>query len=354
VAGCANALKTDVAIVGAGPAGAAAAISCSLSGLRVLLFERERFPRERPGETLHPGIEAPLRELGVLECVSQASFLRHQGIWVSWNSAPRFVAYGADDSGPWHGFQAWRADFDAILLKRARELGVEVRQPCRVLGPTLSGGRVSGLETAEGTTEARFVVDAAGSGHLLARRLGLPVRRGSPRLVARFGYLKGACPDRDESPAIVADEKGWTWTARVRPNLYHWTRLDLDGRRPDLDYFVPDELRGLSPCGRSRGADVSWRAVEESAGPGYFLAGDAAVVLDPASSHGVLRAILSGMLAGHLIVEAVAGSRGEDAIAQSYDAWLASWFARDVAKLRDLYSGLPKPPRWLFRSDFPE
>ncbi|CAA9514798.1 MAG: hypothetical protein AVDCRST_MAG67-3023, partial [uncultured Solirubrobacteraceae bacterium] len=66
------ALDADVAIVGTGPAGAAAAIACARSGLRVALLERSRLPRERPGETLHPGVEAPLRELGVLERVLAA------------------------------------------------------------------------------------------------------------------------------------------------------------------------------------------------------------------------------------------------------------------------------------------
>ena len=346
MAGRTDTLNADVAVVGAGPAGAAAAISCAKAGLAVIILDRERFPRERPGETLHPGIEVPLRELGTLERVYRVGFLRHGGIWVSWGDGPRFVPYGADGAGHWRGFQAWRADFDAILLKRARELGVEVLQPCRALEPTLSRGRVSGLKTSVGTLEASFVVDAAGSRHWLARALGLTIRRRSPRLIARFGYLEGECATRDEAPAIVADDGGWTWTARVRPGLYHWTRLSLDEARPD-PAFVPQELRHLQPRGRTRGADVSWRAVEEPAGRGYFLVGDAAAVLDPAASHGVLKAILSGMMAAHLITQIVRQDANESEAAQSYSAWIHRWFEHDVAGLQDLYLRLAKPPRWL-------
>ncbi len=128
-------LDADVAIAGAGPAGAAAAIACARAGLRVVLLERSALPRERPGETLHPGVEAPLRELGVLERVLDSGFARHPGVWAGWGEAPRFAAYGVDDEGPWHGFQAWRADFDALLVARAIELGAVVHEGCRALAP---------------------------------------------------------------------------------------------------------------------------------------------------------------------------------------------------------------------------
>lgn len=347
MAGRENHVRTDVAVVGAGPAGTAAAISCARAGLGVAILDRAAPPRGRPGETLHPGIEAPLRELGVLGRVLRAGFPRHEGIWVGWDAPPRFVPYGADDAGPWRGFQAWGADLDAMLLEHARDLGAEVFRPCRALRPTMSRGRVTGLETSEGRIGARFVVDAAGSGHWLARRLGLPVRRRSPRLVARFGYVAGVCPAREAIPAIVADRSGWTWTAKVRPNLYQWTRLNLDGRRTDPAY-VPTELHGLPRRGRDRGADVSWRIVGESAGPGYFMVGDAASVLDPASSHGVLKAVLSGMLAAHAITMSVAsgGVMGQ-ACASGYAGWIHERFEHDVAELRGLYARLPNPPSWV-------
>ena len=350
MAGLQNRLRADVAIVGAGPAGTATAISCLRAGLRVVILERERFPRERPGETLHPGVEPLLRRLGVLDRVSRAGFLRHEGIWVRWeDSSPRFVPYGADENGAWKGFQAWGADLDAILLEHARRLGAQIVQPCRALDVTASRDRIDGLKTSEGgVVEARFVVDAAGSRHWLARRLGLSIRHLSPRLIARFGYLKGTCRYRDSAPAIVADESGWTWTAKVRENLYHWTRLNLDGGWPEST-FVPGELRGLSPRGSSRGADVGWRVVEKPAGPGYFVVGDAAAVLDPASSHGVLKALLSGMLAAHLIVEVLVAGRGEGAVAAVHGDWVADHVARDVAELRSLYARLPRPPHWLKR-----
>jgi flavin-dependent dehydrogenase len=334
--GAASVPKADVLVLGGGPAGSAAAIRCAAIGMRVILVERELGGRERPGETLHPGIEPLLAQFGVAEEVLAAGFPRHEGNWIAWDGPPRFEAFGEDAGGPWRGFQAWRADFDALLLRRARDLGVRILQPCRALAPVVRAGRVTGLATAEGTIEAQFVVDAAGGSHLLARHLDLPIERFSPPLVAWYGYAEGACPARGDAPSIVADGEGWTWTARVLPGLYAWTRLSFDGSRP-VEGWLPEELRGLVSRGRPRGANVTWRKVAAPAGPGYFLVGDSAAVLDPASSHGVLKAIMSGILAAHKILGIARGAVAEDEAAESYGRWIGDWFFHDAGKLVEMY-----------------
>lgn len=335
----------DVVVVGTGPAGAAAAIACARVALRVVLLERSELPRERPGETLHPGVEAPLRELGVLEDLLATDLPRHPGVWVTWDGPPRLVAYGADEGGPWHGFQALRAPFDALLVARARQVGAVLHERCRAVAPIVRGGRVAGVETAHGALRARYVIDAAGAGHWLARRLDREPERRSPPLIARYGYVTGSCPARDAAPAIVADADGWTWTARVGDGVYCWTRLALaEGSRGDD--AAPAELDGLAARGRVRSADVGWRALRQAAGPGWVAAGDAAVVLDPASSHGVLRGLLSGLHAARLARGVLAGG-DERRLRWSYSDFMSAWFERDVAALTDLYRRLPDPPAWL-------
>lgn len=329
-------------VIGGGPGGAAAAISCAQRGLEVTLVESRAFPRDRPGETLHPGVEPLLRQLGV-EREASAMSLRHPGQWVTWADAPRFTPFGEDARGPWLGYQVWRADFDSLLLARASSLGVNVLQPCRALHPVLTGGRVAGVRCEQGELLARFVVDASGGGHWLGRRLRQPVREVSSRLVAHYGYCEGECPERDAAPAIVADGAGWSWTARVRPGLYQWTRLTL-GRRNAVDSSPPAEFRGLRPKGKARGSNVTWRIVPGSAGPGYFLVGDAAAVLDPAASHGVLKAMMSGILTGHLAGRVILEGCDERWAWEHYRTWLASWFCHDVGELREHYRQLGHDP----------
>jgi flavin-dependent dehydrogenase len=308
----------------------------------VVVVERSAFPREAPGETLHPGVEPLLRDLGVWQEVLAAGFLRHEGHWVRWEGPLRFVPFGRDEGGPWRGFQAWRPCFDAILLDSARRAGAKVLQPCRWVRARLEGGRVAGVDTRGGPLWAVFVVDATGRHGWLAREVGLGVGHFGPRLIAHYGYAEGSCPARDDAPALAADAGGWTWTARVRPGLYQWTRLAFGRERLDREW-LPPELRGLRRGG-ARGADVTWRRLRAPAGPGYFVAGDAAAVLDPTSSHGVLKALLSGMMAGRLIATVCRGGWPEKTAARAYCDWVRGWFEHDVVRLAGLYSLLPNAP----------
>jgi flavin-dependent dehydrogenase len=318
----------DVAVAGAGPAGLAAAIACAARGLRVALFESDPFPRRRAGETLHPGIEPVLESLGAARQVLEAGFLRHEGSWVERNGESHFEAFGSG----WLGFQAPRDRFDAILLDRAIAAGVEVRQPCRIRAPLLCGRRVSGIVSAAGPVSARYVLDATGSKRWLARALGIPLRQESPRLFAQYGYLRGRCPGRDAAPRFSLLDRGWVWTARVQPGRYHFTRLAID--RPPERGYLPAEFTGLDPDGEPQVVDVTWRIAQHCAGPGYFLLGDAAALLDPSSSHGVLRAMLSGMLAAHWIRKVIYDDISEKLSAIEYDRWVRRFFHHDASALR--------------------
>ncbi len=329
----------DVAILGAGPAGSAAAIRCALNGLRVVMIERRTFPRLVPGETLHPGVLPLLEDLGVDRRILAAGFLRHAGHYVRWHSPERFVAFGGDAQGAWLGFQAWRPDFDMLLLERVRKLGAKVCLPRTATSVVTEHGRLIGVETETEIVLATWFIDATGRRRWLARQLGLTTGCRGPRRIAWHGYVQGECTARQAAPALRADAGGWTWTAQVRPNVYQWTRLNLDNRRPP-ESWLPEELLGLAPHGPMCGTDVTCQMVRSPAGSGYFLIGDAACVLDPASSHGVLKAIMSGMMAGRLITRLKLGEIGDATAAQVYSEWLRDWYRRDVRQLEQLYNQL--------------
>ena len=331
-------VDADVIVAGGGPAGSAAAIACAQRGVAVILFERDRFARERPGETLHPGLEPLLGQLGVADRLLGVVGARHPGLWIEWNGECRFEPFGADAGGPWMGLQVWRQDFDAMLLQRARELGVAVIQPGAVQAMHDDGT----VETSHGRKRAHVLIDATGPARLLARRLriGFPAR--SPRLLARYGYARGQCPERDAAPALRGDADGWTWTAKVRPGIYQWTRLVFRGRPPSPDWR-PQEFVRLTPAGPARGADVTWRLSAEVARPGWFMVGDAAALLDPASSHGVLRAITSGIMAAHLAAAVLHGKAPAPEAAAAYRDWLSGWFDADAAQLAQFYRRLNAP-----------
>jgi flavin-dependent dehydrogenase len=85
---------------------------------------------------------------------------------------------------------------------------------------------------------------------------------------------------------------------------------------------------------------VTWRMASRAAHPAWFLVGDAACLLDPLSSKGVLRAMMSGIAAGHLIANVLDGRIAAEAAANVYQHWLSEWFAREATRLAAFYRQL--------------
>ena len=83
----------DVLVLGAGPAGTAAAISAAKSGLKVAIVERSVFPRYRPGEALHPGMRPLFAQLGVEQEIERCNFLTFDGIWREFNGSREFTKF---------------------------------------------------------------------------------------------------------------------------------------------------------------------------------------------------------------------------------------------------------------------
>jgi len=329
----------DAVVVGGGPAGCAAALHMAGCKLRVAILEDRSFPRDRPGETLPPAIEPVLQRLGIqLEGAT-----RYRGHWVEQADQRFFLPHGQDASGHWQGFHIWRADFDEYLLRCALREGVEVYQPCRALRPLCSGGKVVGVVSSSGELRCQFLIDAAGGRHWLAQHLGLSITRNSPKLIAAYNYHVGSLTSF--APSFEMDATGWTWLTQLGPELFHWTRLNWSGAPPASDW-APQRMFGLEPRRKALHADVTWRMVTPASGPGYYLVGDAAFVIDPAASHGVLKAVMTGMMAGFLVGHQCLNTLEESTAFHDYNGWIANWFSHDTLRLREHYASLASPPDW--------
>lgn len=311
-------------------------MTAAQGGLSVILIEREAAPRDKPGEALHPGVEPLLAQLGVgLEALEAVTGARFEGVWSAWARPPRFEPFGADEKGPWQGFQVRRAAFEALLLDTARKAGVDVRRGQPAGEPLVEADRVLGA----GDVRARLTIDATGHARWLGRALRLPVVAKSPVLLARCGYASGRCPERDAAPLIEGDAEGWTWIARIDADLYQWVRLDFDGRIRPRDWR-PTALADLAEARPTVGAEVAWRRAAQTAGSGWMLAGDAAAQLDPASSHGMLKALMSGVFAARTAEAVLKRGAPEAQAGRAYHDWLAGWFETDVERLASAYRSL--------------
>ena len=235
--------RLDVLVVGGGPAGCAVAIRAREAGLSVVLVEASKSPRLSPGETLHPGIEPVLYQLGVREEVLKENFMRHHAVWVTKDGVRKLIPYGQDEYGLWRGFQVDRQRLQQILQEAMLSRGVTVFSGVNAEAVLLEKNVVTGVWTNGEPIRARWTVDATGRAALLAGQLGLEATVNSPRLGASFGWGSGAREDLMGQPAFEFRCDGWDWIATIGQNRTAWVKLRI--ARP----------HGQTPLG----VDQTWR-----------------------------------------------------------------------------------------------
>ena len=317
--------KVDIIVLGAGPAGCAASIRCRQAGLSVVMFDANSEPKISPGETLHPGVEPLLKQLGVFDQILQAGFRRHRGIWVKCGDLSQFLPYGEDINGPWLGFQAERRTLHRILQQAAVDSEVRLIRKTRPETVLMEENRVTGVMVDGNHFHATWTVDATGRSAWLARQLELPTIIRSPPLGVRFGWRRGEPAGLDGQPSLTYRVDGWNWQAPLGVNRTAWVELRIG------------ELGGRSPAG----VNLTWQWRPECAGSGFFLLGDAAATLDPSSSHGVLTALMSGILFGHLVEGCHRKGVNEAVVIKAYRKWLCLHFKHDERRLRQHYVDSP-------------
>jgi flavin-dependent dehydrogenase len=220
-------------------------------------------------------------------------------------------------------------------MDKAKDLGTDIVQPCDAQDIIIHNNKIIGIETSKGGFLSDFIIDAAGSTHWFARRYNIKIKKYSPPLYAQYGYVKEACKTCYDIPMLKSNEEGWIWISKVKDNFYQWTRMTFN-KKLVLQCWLPDELKELEPIGPVLGADVTWKIAEKPSDAKYFIIGDAAASLDPVSSHGVLKGIMSGIKASQAIVYNTKNNIPFDIISKGYNNWLLKWFLKDVNKLRVL------------------
>ena len=337
----------DAVVVGGGPAGTATAIACGYRGLRTLLLEAEQDPREQPGETLHPGMEPLFRLLGVNAQIDEANFIRHPGYFIRTRAGSIFQDYGSDNRGRWFGYQAERIKLHNLLLERAVASGVTVLRGERALRPIVCGNTVCGVNGTKRAYDSHFVVDATGSRQWLRRYLRLPCFRASTLLLAHYGWVESSDKLKEAYPLpeFRIDRGGWLWVAPTGSGKHAWISMNFSGAKPTVR--LPDILVGSVATSQPKARDVTWKIARPCAGSGYFLVGDAACILDPASSQGVLKAIMSGIAAAESVDRILKVAVPADRAIEHYCTWIEERFCSDASALISLYSRMEEPPLWL-------
>lgn len=322
----------DVLIIGAGPAGTTAAtILAGEKGRKVIVLEKEHFPRYHVGESLIPHCWDTLDRLGMTERLDAKGFQSKQSV--------QFVSPEGELSAPFYfekhtdhpRAKTWQVDretFDTMMMERAREAGAEVREGVKVLEFLEEDDVVVGV-LAEDESGKRFelrapiTMDASGRDALFQRKKKW--RKRDPKLnkIAIWTLYKGAKrdPGVDEGATTIAyvKEKGWFWNIPLKDDIVSTgivaerDYLYRDGR--DLAEIYEREIKEnkwvhdhLSE-GEQFGeywvtGEYSYRA-ENCATDGLVLIGDAFAFLDPVFSSGVYLALTTGSMSADAVDQAL-------------------------------------------------
>lgn len=273
------------------------------------ILETQKLPRPIPGETLHPGVEPIFRLLGIWDLLLDCGFHRHRGIWRENEEGRRdFELYGGNAAEPWMGFQVDRGRMEKIFRDRVVNLGGNIEIISRLDSLLCPNGAVIGVCADHHHFHASFVLDGTGRHAWLAGKLNLIAEKSDRPQRVRFGWNEEQMTELDGQPLFRQRSDGWDWRAPLGDGRCAWT-----------------ELRYNSPAG---GIDYSWRIHRECAGPGYFLLGDAACLMDPSAANGVLRALLSGIYAVHLVAGIEKSSINRHDAALEYKRWMGEIFDR--------------------------
>ena len=359
----------DVAIIGGGPAGSVAALLLARAGRRVVLCEKETFPRFKIGESLLPHSLELFDKLGIRDELERHAFPKHGGEIATGcgRRVQRFYFESALQLSHRSAYQVERSWFDKMLLDRAVASGVEVRQPCAVNGVAFDETGVT-LRTNSSEIRASYLLDCSGRNAVVGSHFNLKRRYDHLQKFSVFAHFEGVHRDtgRDATlTRLVHAKKSWFWL------------IPIDERRTSVgvvmdiaDYrasgLTPqaalENAIASTPLMRSRMAaarriteaqaagDYSYRNTRLH-GSRWLLAGDAAGFIDPIFSTGVFLALHSGEKAAAVIdlalrrpllgrLRMASYARGLNRLMNRYLRFVSAWYTDEFV---DVFT-TPKPP----------
>ncbi len=311
----------DIAVIGAGPAGATIGRLLAEWGYSVLLLNKFQGGGASLAESLPPSIRKLLGFLGILDHLDRRKFCRSTGNSVWWGEPQGRVERfpGAPETS---GFQVLRSDFDRLLVELAAAAGACVEHNATVRHVDLSAPERACLEyeSSDGTTlrmTSRFVLDCSGRTGVIARKeFRRKEQRFSTLAISGVWQRDGGWGLEDETHTLVETYRdGWAWSVPVSAqapaplrHVRHFTVM-VDprvteiarGRKLPAVYHAElnktrqfrEILGRAAPQSPPWACDASLYSADCFAGPNFLLVGDAASFIDPLSSFGVKKALAS-------------------------------------------------------------
>jgi flavin-dependent dehydrogenase len=313
----------DVAIIGGGPAGSTAAALLARAGRRVIVCERERFPRFHIGESLLPFSMKAFTRLGLHEKFLRAGFIKKFGgefFSACSSEGTKFYFKDAYRSQTDHSYQVTRADFDKVLLDHAAESGAQVNQGSGVKSVEFANEHVDLAITNGKSIRARYVIDASGRNSVLGTKFNIKKTYEHLKKLSIFAHYDGVWRPEGIDATLTVLIRGidrWFWiipltAERTSIGVVLDSETFRSSKRTPEDFLEQALLEQPVIMQRMRdarrvsevhvAADFSYRSTQLY-GDRWLLAGDAAGFVDPIFSSGVFLAVFSGELAADALHE---------------------------------------------------
>lgn len=320
----------DVLIIGAGPAGSLAAALLQREGFRLLVVEKQTFPRFVIGESMLPSSMGLLEHAGLLDPIEKQGFMRKYGaVFYRGNQTCNFDFANQSSAGFKYTFQVTRADFDKTLADAVAARGVEIRYGHGVTSVAFGNSNatvtVADPEGKQRNVTARFVLDCSGYGRVLPRLLKLEEPSTFPPRESLFAHVIGDHrPDgREEGKIWVCIHPGgaWIWIIPFSngkssvgvvgdPDFFKGFPEEPEARLREIIMSDPNSAARLAgmelvfPPQRIAGYACSVKTVY---GPQFALVGNSTEFLDPVFSSGVALALESAQRATQVLTRHLRG-----------------------------------------------
>ena len=308
----------DVAIIGGGPAGSTAAALLGRAGRRVVVFERDKFPRFHIGESLLPFSMKAFTRLGLHEKFKAAGFMEKFGGEMFGACGEEGVKFYFEDgfrSQTDHSYQVTRAEFDKVLLDHAAENGAEVREEIAVekvdFSPDEVRLHVRGKTCGLTEVRAKYLIDASGRNSIVSAMFKLKKTYQHLQKVSIFAHYDGLVREQGRDGTLTRMVRAvdrWFWVIPLTENrtsigvvldaaTYKNAKLSPEEFLEQAIAEQPILTRRMAAAERvtpvSVAADFSYRT-SRITGDRWMLAGDSAGFIDPVFSSGVFLAVLAG------------------------------------------------------------
>lgn len=363
----------DVIVIGGGPGGSMASTLLAKSGHKVLLIERENFPRYHIGESLLSGTADLLKKIGVLDKIEKAGYIKKHGVtWIWGKERKPWTVYFKDALAvPYdYGYQVERGPFDKMLLDNAKENGVYVLEGHEVVDLIWKEQQLIGVSYKSRTNgtikkaEAPWTIDASGQSGFITKRASKQIWDGKLKNMAIWSYWENVYKPEgiDEGNTFLPTfSDGWWWFIPLRDDITsigavidreNYPQVQKKGLK---EYYLQAVEKTPELAERLKNAEIvdeirvtkDWSYMyDQFHGKGFVSIGDAACFIDPLLSTGVHLAMLSGYLATaslNTILEGNLFNNEEEKILEFYQ----KEYSREYTRLKDqiyfLYGGHKSP-----------